>query len=64
MFYGRLFELNSALKSLFKHDMKEQGQKLMAMIATAVNGLNHLDEIVPAVRDLGARHAGYGVTAA
>ncbi len=61
-FYARLFELNPALRPLFKHDMKEQGQKLLAMLATAVNGLDHLDDIVPAVRDLGARHVGYGVT--
>ncbi len=63
MFYGRLFELNPALKSLFKQDMKEQGRKLMAMLATAVNGLDHLDNIVPAVRDLGTQHMGYGATA-
>ncbi len=63
MFYGRLFELNPALKSLFKQDMKEQGHKLMAMLATSVNGLDHLDNIVPAVRDLGTRHMGYGATA-
>src|SRR5262249_41552168 len=36
----------------------------MQMIATAVGGLNHLDRIVPAVKALGARHSGYGVTAA
>jgi hemoglobin-like flavoprotein len=46
---------------MFKGDMKEQGQKLMKMIATAVNGLDRLDSIVPAVQDLGRRHVGYGV---
>ncbi len=34
LFYGRLFELDPALKPLFKGDMKEQGRKLMAMIGT------------------------------
>ncbi len=62
MFYARLFELNPALKPLFKNDMKDQGRKLMAMIATAVNGLDHLDDIVPAVRSLGVRHLDYGVS--
>ena len=33
----------------------------MAMIGTAVANLNRLDAIVPAVRDLGRRHGGYGV---
>ena len=31
------------------------------MITVAVNGLDNLDEIVPAVQVLGIRHAGYGV---
>ncbi len=61
MFYNRLFETDPALKALFKKDIKEQGKLLMAMIATAVNGLNNLESIVPAVQDLGVRHAGYGV---
>ena len=36
MFYERLFELDPGISSLFGGDMKEQGRKLMAMIATAV----------------------------
>ena len=61
LFYGKLFELDPSLKSLFSGDMKEQGRKLMAMINTAVNGLKNLEAIVPAVQDLGRRHVGYGV---
>lgn len=61
MFYKRLFELDPSLKTLFKTDMMDQGRKLMAMIGTAVNGLDNLDSIVPAVQALGKRHAGYGV---
>lgn len=61
LFYGKLFSLDPALKPLFKHDMKEQGRKLMAMISTAVSGLTHLEVIVPAVQDLGRRHVKYGV---
>ncbi|KPJ97003.1 MAG: hemin receptor [Gammaproteobacteria bacterium SG8_15] len=63
LFYGKLFELDPDLKSLFKGDMEEQGRKLMQIIATAVNGLDRLDEIVPVVEDLGKRHVGYGVKA-
>jgi hemoglobin-like flavoprotein len=62
LFYGRLFDLDPALRPLFKGDMEEQGRKLMRMVGTAVNGLDRLDQIVPAVKDLGVRHAGYGVT--
>jgi hemoglobin-like flavoprotein len=61
MFYDRLFVLDPALKPLFKGDMTEQGKKLMAMIGTAVANLHNLDAVVPAVQDLGRRHAGYGV---
>jgi hemoglobin-like flavoprotein len=61
LFYNRLFELDPSLRTLFKGDMKEQGRKLMAMINTAVASLDKLDAIVPAVKDLGRRHVGYGV---
>lgn len=61
LFYGRLFELDPSLRALFKGDMKEQGRKLMAMINVAVAALDKLDTIVPAVKDLGRRHSGYGV---
>ena len=60
LFYGKLFELDANLKPLFKGDMAEQGRKLMAMINTVVNKLNDLDDIVPAVQDLGKKHVGYG----
>lgn len=62
LFYGKLFELDPDLKPLFKGDMVEQGKKLMMMINTVVKGLENLEELVPAVQDLGIRHAGYGVT--
>ena len=61
LFYGKLFELNPEFKSLFKSDMKEQGRKLMAMLNTAVNSLDKLESIVPAVQDMGRRHVAYGV---
>lgn len=61
IFYNKLFELDPALKALFKSDLKEQGRKLMAMIGTAVNGLNRPQSIIGAVQDLGKRHVGYGV---
>ena len=61
MFYGRLFELNPALRSLFKIDLRDQGKKLMQMIGFCIGKLDALDELVPAVKSLGARHVGYGV---
>ncbi|HEV7619743.1 MAG TPA: globin family protein [Burkholderiaceae bacterium] len=61
LFYKKLFELDPALKPLFKSDMQEQGRKLMQMIATAVNALNNLDALLPVAQALGARHGAYGV---
>jgi len=61
LFYDRLFTIDPSLKSLFKGDMNEQGRKLMSMIGVAVANLDNLNAIVPAIQQLGARHAGYGV---
>lgn len=61
LFYGKLFELDPTLQSLFKGDMTEQGKKLMMMINTAINGLDHLEKIIPTVQQLGVRHVAYGV---
>ena len=61
LFYGKLFELDPALKPMFRGDMAEQGRKLTAMLNTVVVKLDNLGEIVPAVQDLGKRHVAYGV---
>lgn len=63
LFYRRLFELDPSLRALFKGDMKDQGHKLMQMIASAVQGLDKPDTLIPVVQSLGKRHAGYGVEA-
>jgi len=61
LFYGKLFELDPSVRSMFKGDMKEQGRKLMAILNTAVNALDKLETIVPAVQEMGKRHVAYGV---
>ena len=61
IFYEKLFELDPALKPLFKSNIAEQGKKLMQMLAIAVKGLDRLEDIVPAVEQLGVRHVDYGV---
>lgn len=64
LFYKRLFELDPAVRPLFKGDMQEQGRKLMKMLGTVVNSLTRLDELVPVAQDMARRHVGYGVQAA
>jgi hemoglobin-like flavoprotein len=61
LFYGKLFELDPEVRSMFKGDMKEQGRKLMTMLNTAVNSLDNVEAIVPAVQEMGKRHVAYGV---
>jgi len=61
LFYGKLFELDPEVRSMFKGDMKEQGKKLMQMLGVAVHGLDNLGELTPAIAAMGKRHAGYGV---
>jgi hemoglobin-like flavoprotein len=61
LFYQRLFTLDPKLRALFTHDLKEQGRKLMSMIATAVAQLDKVEALVPVLRELGKRHVGYGV---
>jgi len=62
IFYDRLFEIAPDTRALFPEVMTDQKKKLMTMIGVAVNGLKDLDAIVPAVKELGARHQGYKVT--
>jgi hemoglobin-like flavoprotein len=62
LFYQRLFELDPSLRRMFPEDMTGQRKKLMQMLTAAVKGLDRLDQLVPVVRDLGRRHATYGVT--
>jgi hemoglobin-like flavoprotein len=61
LFYSRLFSLDPTLRPMFKGDIARQGQMLMSMIGAAVMGLSNLEKLAPVVRELGARHSGYGV---
>lgn len=61
LFYNRLFEIAPEVKSYFKGDMKEQGEKLMKMLNTAVSGLDNLEALIAPLQNLGKKHVGYGV---
>ena len=58
LFYGRLFELDPSLKPLFTGDIQEQARKLMTMLKVVVNGLHRIDQLMPAVQELGRRSNG------
>jgi hemoglobin-like flavoprotein len=60
-FYTRLFELDPSLRPLFHGNLKQQGEKLMTVLAFAVRGLDKPETILGPVQRLGERHTGYGV---
>jgi hemoglobin-like flavoprotein len=64
LFYERLFYLAPSLRAMFPDDMRDQKRTLMVMIAATVQGLHDLPRLMPQLRELGARHATYGVHAA
>jgi hemoglobin-like flavoprotein len=61
LFYQRLFELDPTLRTLFNGDLTEQRTKLLSALAMVVGALDRMDQMLPAVRALGRRHAHYGV---
>lgn len=61
LFYGNLFAADPTLRTLFRGDMAQQGERLMTMIGSAVRLLDKPDALMPVLRSLGARHVGYGV---
>jgi hemoglobin-like flavoprotein len=63
LFYARLFEIDPELRRLFKSDLGDQGQRLLAMLGQAVALLSQPERLLPVLRQLGARHQGYGVEA-
>jgi hemoglobin-like flavoprotein len=65
-FYDRLFEIDATTRLLFKttnNNLAEQRRKLTQALTVVVQGLDHLEALLPALADLGRRHAQYGVTA-
>jgi len=61
LFYERLFAANPSFRPLFSEDMRVQGVKLMTTLTLVVYNLHQPGRVLPAIRDLGARHVGYGV---
>jgi hemoglobin-like flavoprotein/uncharacterized protein YjiS (DUF1127 family) len=61
-FYQRLFEIDPPTRKLFHVGrMAEQRRKVVQALTLAVEGLDNLDALLPAIRDLGRRHDAYGV---
>jgi hemoglobin-like flavoprotein len=64
IFYTRLFAAAPAVRPLFAAtDLRRQKSMLLATLVLLRKSLRDLDRIVPALRDLGARHVAYGARA-
>lgn len=59
-FYEKLFQKAPGIRHLFKGDVKQQAQKLAAMLTFVVRELHRVDDIVDDVKNLGLRHQNYG----
>jgi hemoglobin-like flavoprotein len=61
MFYDRLFDLDPALRALFRGSREDQARKLAQALAVVVTSIDRPEKIRGAVEALGRRHVGYGV---
>ena len=60
-FYARLFATAPAVRPLFaRTDLGRQKTMLLGALVLLRKSLRDLDAIVPKLRELGARHVGYG----
>src|SRR5215211_3456670 len=63
-FYDNLFEAAPGVRPLFENvDMERQRQALLNMLVVLRESLRDLDDIVPDLEELGARHVDYGAKA-
>jgi methyl-accepting chemotaxis protein len=61
VFYARLFAAAPAVKPLFAATaLQRQKTMLLGTLGLLRRSLRNLDPIIPALRDLGARHVAYG----
>jgi len=61
-FYERLFELDPSLRALFTGDLDAQGSMFVSALGLAVASLDDQTTGERPLRDLGQRHAAYGIT--
>ncbi len=63
-FYERLFHLAPDVRAMFPADMTAQSTKLVDELVYLVGAAGDLERFLADARELGLRHAGYGVAAA
>ncbi|MEQ1749240.1 MAG: globin domain-containing protein, partial [Prosthecobacter sp.] len=64
VFYRRLFEISPELRPMFKGDIEMQSKKLIEMLGVLIAMLERPHGLELELKEMGARHAEYGVKAA
>ncbi|MEW2289375.1 globin domain-containing protein [Streptomyces sp. NPDC047841] len=59
-FYEHLFDNNPGVRALFARHMQEQEDRLWNVLGGLVANLEDTETVVRILRNLGARHVGYG----
>lgn len=62
MFYQRLFSSSKEARLLFRGEIADQAQALVAMMELIVKSLDDAERLMPVVYSLGWRHAAYGIS--
>jgi hemoglobin-like flavoprotein len=62
LFYERLFYLAPSLRHLFPQDMREAKRRLVPMLGSIIDSLEHPGVLLTLLHHLGRRLAGRGVT--
>lgn len=60
-FYANLFRMDPSLRSLFAQDMRAQKRAFISVLALAIDSLDKIENLKPAIVELGRRHANYGI---
>lgn len=61
LFNGRLFQRDPSMRALFHSDIEAQSRKFTQMLVALVEGIDNLAKFDLTLRQMGQRHAGYGV---
>jgi nitric oxide dioxygenase len=61
-FYERLFEVAPPVRTLFSQDPAVQESVFVSELGVIVSSISRFDAFVARARDLGVRHAAYGIT--
>jgi len=60
LFYVKLFELDPTLQLLFGDDLQSRQEKFLQLMGATVQGLDRVDVLMPAIRELAIRHPLFG----